>query len=816
MSSPRLATFAVAVLVTAVAAAPGPGDAPVAASHLCSLDERPFPTRPLPLDAFPRPPGDNGLGVHWSTYLYGQSAELTDYFVSELLAMNVKWVKLLNEGVSGRYYDDTVERLVAAGIMPVLRLYQECNEPYDPQQLADLVRHYTAKGVHYFELYNEPDIAGQDGGWCQPGGEPQPERLASMWADAARQVYLAGGYPSLPSFFAPSQKLPDWQNDFFYKFFRALKEHGDESTLYFSWAAIHNYNLNHPPTYPYDDVNLTGRPLTAEEVERHRLTPEQVERINLARQMAHGPGGFFLGNNLYDDSTCFLHFVAYHDQFYELFGFEIPIIATEGGAVPYADEDPRYPPTDEQTAADWTLWAANYMLDDAPPYYFATCHWLLAQGALGYPQAGWEEQAWYHIAAAEGRNGHQYISHEPVVDVLKNRPRLRESRRLTPGGSAPEGRSSENPLSTYPRPMNDNGRGVHWSPTNQPQPREMADYFVDEIRQMNIKWVKLLQDDRPDLTHAYLIEQLVAAGIEPVLRVYKPFNEPYQYLTALTPKAVSKGVHYFQLYTEPNLAGSAGGWRDKEPVRVERIIDLWILAAREVHQGGGHPALPALAPGGDMDDMIFLGRFLSGLRARGQADLLRGAWIPVHNYFLNHPLDYPSDPVNLYDVPLTAQEIAGKQLSSEEVEAINHARRIAKLPRALGGFWVGNTVMEDSNGFRKFEAYAALFYRWFGYYLPIISAEGGAVVGSAEDPRYPPVREEDVTRLTLGAYHAVLDDAPPYFFAHTPWLLANFAGGHADERFEQAAWYKDTHGTVLPVVRALKNDPRRFETKRFP
>jgi len=54
----------------------------------------------------------------------------------------------------------------------------------------------------------------------------------------------------------------------------------------------------------------------------------------------------------------------------------------------------------------------------------------------------------------------------------------------------------------------------------------VVDYFVPELRAMNMKWVKLLQDDLPEVTNTYLIEQLVANDIEPVMRVYKPFNEP--------------------------------------------------------------------------------------------------------------------------------------------------------------------------------------------------------------------------------------------------------------------------------------------------
>jgi hypothetical protein len=798
----------------------------------------PFPSRPIPIDAYPRPPNDNGLGVHWSTHLYAQSDEATSYFVSELVRMNIKWVKLLSDGTSNRDYDHTIDELVTRDIMPVLRVYQQCNTPYDPEELDAMVRHYVDKGVYYYDLYNEPNQPGEPGGWCQPGGEPQPEYLAQVWADAARTIYLAGGYPGLPSFFAPDQKQPNWQDSFFYRFFRALRAQGNEDVLYFSWASIHNYNINHPPTYPFDEVNLTGRLLTDDEITRHNLSPEEIAEINLNRTVAgilrrrplnaddaarlnlsrgeieainqKYENGELMGFTLYDDSTTFLHFIAFRNQFYDLFGFDIPMISTEGGATFGSGEDARYPVVDGQTVADWTLWSANYMLDDAPDFYFTTMTWLLAQRALDYDEPTWEKDAWYH-----DRDGDQ----EPVIDTLKNRPRLHEIRRVCDRDDA-ECQASKvapqpnlNLLNNYPRPANDNGRGIHFSPTTLALHPKVVNYFVAELRAMNIKWVKFLQDDLPDVTNPYLIEQLVANDIEPVMRVYKPFNDPYEHLPNLIPQATEMGVHYFELYNEPNLAGPAGGWREGEAINIERIVDLWILAANDVHAAGGHPSLPPLAGGGTVDDMVFLREFLDGIRARGQADLLPGSWIAVHNYFLNHPLNYPADPVNMNDVPLTDEEIAEQGLTPEQVATINHARSIAKLSRDEGGFWVGNTINEDSNAFRKFEAYANIFYSRFGYHLPVISTEGGALVGSAEDPRYPPVQQEDLTELTLAAYHAMLDDVPPYFFAHTPWLLANSAGEHFDERFEQAAWYKNRTGNMLPVVEALKADPRKNEIR---
>jgi hypothetical protein len=783
---------------------------------------RAFPDAPLPLDAFPRPPGDNGLGVHWTTSLDSQGHETTDYFVAELKAMNVKWVKFLNIGVEGRQYDYLVGQLVANGIMPIVRIYYRCNEPYDPVGLSQFVRHYVARGVYYYETYNEPDIPGVDGGWCQPGGQPQPEYLAEIWAEAARTIYSAGGYPSLPSIFPKSKNLPDWRSSFFQRFLQAIRDQGNADTLYYSWGPVHNYFLNHPPAYPYDDVNLTDRLLTPQEIARYDLSPAQVRKINRARAEARQPGGYFLGDNIDEDPTCFSQFVAYRNQFYELFGFEIPLISTEGGATAGSAEDPRYPEVDGETVAEWTVWGRDYMLDEAPPYYFAFTTWLLAEYALDNPNPTWEVNAWYH-----DRQG----DYQPVVEALKNYPRQGEARRdvadawlygqhpyptyIPPQSGRPHFTPPANPLSLYPRPSGDNGRGVHWTPTIQAQSTKTVDYFVGQLEEMNVKWVKLMQGDTPTVEHEYLIASLAAQGIEPILRVYKPYNEPYEHLEELVSQAVPLGVHYFELYNEPNVRGFPGGWRDDEPISLERILDLWIPAAEAVHRAGGHPGLPPLAGGGDYDDMRFLADFLDRLQARGREDLLVGAWIPLHNYFLNHPLDYPQDPVNLYSVPLAEEEIARRRLTPQQVKGINHARAISRLPHEQGGFYVGDTIYEDSNAFGKFEAYARIFYDRFGYYLPVISTEGGAIAGAQEDPRYPQVTDEDVAELTERSYHAVLDDAPAYYFAFTPWLLANKAGGNPDPAWEGAAWYKDQEGDTLPVVGALKDDGRRWEVRRW-
>lgn len=358
------------------------------------------------------------------------------------------------------------------------------------------------------------------------------------------------------------------------------------------------------------------------------------------------------------------------------------------------------------------------------------------------------------------------------------------------------------PLSAYPRPAGDNGWGIHWSPTLFGQPTDMVDHHLEVAAQLGCTWVKLLQGDAPKLEHEYLIGRMTERGIMPVLRIFQPFNEPYQHLSELVPLGVEAGVYYYELYNEPNLAGEAGGWRPGEPISVERMVDLWIPAAKAVLAGGGLPSLPALAPGGDYDDVRFLREFLRLLRERERADLLYRAWLPLHNYFLNHPLDYPNDAVNRHSVPLSADEIARRGLSAEEVERINHFRSISRLPREQGGYYVGDTVYEDSNGFLKFQAYARILQEEVGFVVPMITTEGGAIIGSAEDPRYPAVTEQDLVDLTLGAYD-YMQSRPDYYFAFMPWLLANRAGNSLSANWEGAAWIRED-GSTLAVVDALR------------
>ncbi|MBI1293879.1 DUF5107 domain-containing protein [bacterium] len=304
-------------------------------------------------------------------------------------------------------------------------------------------------------------------------------------------------------------------------------------------------------------------------------------------------------------------------------------------------------------------------------------------------------------------------------------------------------------LGDYPRPPADNGWGVHWAPTLLSQPQAVVDRYLQEVDALDLKWLKIMQPDQARLEHGYLLAGLQARGIEPVLRVQKTYNDAYQHLNALVTSGVGAGVNYYELYNNPNVAGLDGGWRRGQPIDAALIARRWAEAARTVRAAGGYPGLPSLSPNGAITDTDFLGRFLDQLSAQGSLDALDGAWLPVQNYMGNRPL-------------------------------------------------------EDVNGFRKFERFHEIVLEKTGRTLPILTTEGGAVVGDSEDPRYPAITDQLVAERTAAAFAYMQSDAPDYYFAFMPWLLVNAAAGGVPNSWERHAWFP-VDQPPRPVVDAVKH-----------
>jgi len=186
----------------------------------------------IPLEAFPRPAGDNGWGMHWIPTVH-QEPGVIDHFVDQLVRMHIRWVVFLNDNSNIGDNDYLVARLVDAGIMPIMRVYRNNVLPYDGD-LGKMVAHYVKKGVYYYQLYNEPNVNVEN-----TQGFANPNQYAVTWASAAREVINNGGLPGFGAF-SPGGAYNHYA--FLEGTLQALKNNGDLGLLNHSWLAAHNYH----------------------------------------------------------------------------------------------------------------------------------------------------------------------------------------------------------------------------------------------------------------------------------------------------------------------------------------------------------------------------------------------------------------------------------------------------------------------------------------------------------------------------------------------------------------------------------------------
>lgn len=214
------------------------------------------------------------------------------------------------------------------------------------------------------------------------------------------------------------------------------------------------------------------------------------------------------------------------------------------------------------------------------------------------------------------------------------------------------------PIGAYPRPPGDNGWGMHWMPTVS-QSRGDVDKFVAEMRLMNIKWVVFLNENTNIGDNDYLVEQLVANGMMPVMRLYRPDVLPYDGdLGAMVRHYRSKGVYYYQLYNEPNV-----NIENLQGVANPNIYAVaWAAAARDVINNGGLPGIAALSPGGEYNHLFFLQRTLRALKRNNDAHLLNRSWVSLHNYHGTRAFDDPGGFLMFRDYDQIVREEIGRSL----------------------------------------------------------------------------------------------------------------------------------------------------------
>jgi len=368
----------------------------------------------MELHEYPRPKGDTGIGVHWSGGSVGAVGigELRDVWLPRLLQMGVKWVKILHDGGV-----EFAQMLLENDIMPIVRLYRHAPNSTDPakgvltQREIDYLDRYVAVGVRYFEFNNEPSLPHE---WEE--GYVPPNAIEIVARNAIRDMRTIldhGGYPAVPATAIGVR----WD-----LIGEIIKQGGRSLFDEPVWLAVHNYDINHPLDYPYDDVNQKGTLLTREEYDRlGRASWEgnhgfrSFEYVNEQRRIGMNPG-----DTIMDDASCWLAYERLAQLCYQHLGRYLPILATENGPIVGEDDDPRYPTTTPERHRDKVLEMCRIMMgtserfDPAPDYFFCTAFWLMGNAMLRV-SGPWEKAAWYSTRW----EGHKL----PVVDALMALPK---------------------------------------------------------------------------------------------------------------------------------------------------------------------------------------------------------------------------------------------------------------------------------------------------------------------------------------------------------------------------------------------------------
>jgi len=243
--------------------------------------EPPRPTIPPPIEfpspssdyvkwlqAWPRPQGDNGRGMHFlQTHQFDEIEAQKQ--VNQLKGLDARWTVV-------NYTDHHQLTRIApifqeAGITVVWRPFIRPFETYD--SWTEDVAFLRSRGMApYFQLYNEPSLA-------QEWDADHPIDQETYWRNllsATQEVYAVGGYVGLQ--FVD----PDWLRSTLQTF----KSHELSHVLDRLFFLPHPYGLNHPPEYNEDINSVLGF---------RRFAQVFQQEIGFVPVMIAGEGGWRLG-----------------------------------------------------------------------------------------------------------------------------------------------------------------------------------------------------------------------------------------------------------------------------------------------------------------------------------------------------------------------------------------------------------------------------------------------------------------------------------------------------------------------------------------
>lgn len=334
-------------------------------------------------------------------------------------------------------------------------------------------------------------------------------------------------------------------------------------------------------------------------------------------------------------------------------------------------------------------------------------------------------------------------------------------------------------LSDFPIPRNRSKRGMHWSASCYPEEAHWRDRLA-LLRDMGVGWVKFVDDGGASGINVYRA-CWHEFGIIPIVRFYlgMPGQCGPREEDAIRRIADTLGFRtYFELCNEPDLPLE---WNYHQPKNwLYQAAYAYCEYAPKVLEAGGLPGTFALASGafgqlridehGNEIPPIKV-NYLKIITDRIGKDIFNsGGWVSMHNYHINHPVNYPDDPVNQLGEQLTVEEYESHPAwawDHRPMAAINEQRRRDKNP--------GDTIWDDDTCFRAFEVFLDLLDELGLDQTPIITTEGGPTLTRGDDGRYPKIHIDLMCQMLEQTYREMAKH--PRYFAYSHWLLYNTTGG---------------------------------------
>ncbi len=298
-------------------------------------------------------------------------------------------------------------------------------------------------------------------------------------------------------------------------------------------------------------------------------------------------------------------------------------------------------------------------------------------------------------------------------------------------------------LKTFPRPANDNGRGLHF---NIDLRDETIQRTVGHLVSIGCKWTLIFAPDENQAARS--AKACWDAGIMPIVRIGRKVDESFDPILFLNALKAQNIPPYVQIFNEP---GDNREWKSGQtPANWMSVFaGKWAQNAAAIYDAGGYPGIQVLG----REELVAA---VNAVRAINRMEIFERAVFILHNYGANHPPAYPYDARNQQDNP-------------------------------------GATIFDDDVAALCLLEYAQWMQDSIGYVLPIIGGEGGWEFGAENDRRYPKAEQPyhahfhaDVFDWFRTGIVANGEPLPDYLFSITPWIeggwgMDDWWGGGGDK-----------------------------------